>query len=117
MKKLLLLFGTVLLTSFVSLNDKSFEVKIEIVRNKVQLTPASGFNFSMMAFTKNAVYLNQSGMIDIKNSEEVENSDFIFKLTKCNHKIVLEGVKNTNWKDLVFKKPTVINESGIKDLK
>jgi hypothetical protein len=115
MKKLLLLFGSVLLTSFVSLNDKSFEVKIEIVRNKVQLTPASGFNFSLMAFNKNAVYLNQSGMIDLK-SREVENSDFIFKLTKRNNKIVLEGVKNTNWKDLAFKKYAVINESGIKEL-
>lgn len=83
----------------------------------MQLTPASGFNFSLMTFTKNAVYLNQSGMIDIKNREEVENSDFIFKLTKRNHKIVLEGVKNTNWKDLAFKKYAVINESGIKNLK
>jgi hypothetical protein len=114
MKKLLFIFGIVLLTSFVSINNKSFEVKVEIVRNKVQLTPSSGFNFSLMAFTKNSVYLNESGMIDFKNSEEVENSDFIFKLTKQNNTILLEGIKNTNWKDLTFKKFAVINESGIK---
>jgi hypothetical protein len=53
-------------------------------------------------------------MIDFKNSEEVENSDFIFKLTKQNNTILLEGIKNTNWKDLTFKKFAVINESGIK---
>lgn len=114
MKKLLFIFGTVLLSSFVSYNNKSFEVKIEIVRNKVQLTPSSGFYFSLMAFTKNSVYLNESGMIDYKNSEEVENSDFIIKLTKRNNKIVLEGIKNTKWKDLVFKNYAIINESGIK---
>lgn len=114
MKKLLFIFGTVLLSSFVSYNNKSFEVKIEIVRNKVQLTPSSGFYFSLMAFTKNSFYLNESGMIDYKNSEEVENSDFIIKLTKRNNKIVLEGIKNTKWKDLVFKNYAIINESGIK---
>ncbi|WP_396141853.1 hypothetical protein [Flavobacterium sp.] len=114
MKKLLFIFGTVLLSSFVSDNNKSFEVKIEIVRNKVQLTPSNGFNFSLMAFTKNSVYLNESGMIDFKNSEEVENSDFIIKLTKRNNKIVLKGIKNTKWKDLVFKNYAIINESGIK---
>lgn len=114
MKKLLFIFGTVLLSSFVSDNNKSFEVKIEIVRNKVQLTPSSGFNFSLMAFTKNSVYLNESGMIDYKNSEEVQNSDFIFKLTKRKNTILLEGIKNTNWKDLAFKKDAIINESGIK---
>ena len=53
-------------------------------------------------------------MIDFKNSEEVENSDFIIKLTKRNNKIVLEGIKNTKWKDLAFKNYAVINESGIK---
>lgn len=114
MKKLLFIFGIVLLTSFASITNKSFEVKIEIVRNKVQLTPSNGFNFSLMAFTKNSVYLNESGMIDFKNSEEVENSDFIIKLTKNNNKIVLEGIKNTKWKDLAFKNYAVINESGIK---
>lgn len=114
MKKLLFIFGIVLLTSFVSVNNKSFEVKVEIVRNKVQLTPSSGFNFSLMAFTKNSVYLNESGMIDFKNTEEVENSDFIFKLTKQNNTILLEGIKNTNWKDLTFNKFAVVNESGIK---
>jgi hypothetical protein len=114
MKKLLFVFGIVFLTSFVSINNKSFEVKIEIVRNKVQLTPSSGFNFSLMAFTKDSVYLNESGMIDFKNSEEVENSKFIFKLTKRNNTILLEGVKNTNWKDLAFKNNAVINESGLK---
>lgn len=114
MKKLLFIFGIVLLTSSASITNKSFEVKIEIVRNKVQLTPSNGFNFSLMAFTKNSVYLNESGMIDFKNSEEVENSDFIIKLTKNNNKIVLEGIKNTKWKDLAFKNYAVINESGIK---
>jgi hypothetical protein len=114
MKKLLLLCGILFLTSFESINNKSFEVKIEIVRNKVQLTPSSGFTFSLMAFTKNSVYLNESGMIDFKNREEVESSDFIFKLTKRNNKIVLEGIKNTNWKDLEFKKYAVISENGIK---
>ena len=53
-------------------------------------------------------------MIDLKNNEEVEHSDFIFKLTKRNNKIELEGIKNTNWKELAFKNYAVINESGIK---
>ena len=114
MKKLLFIFGIVLLTSFVSNDSKSFEVKIEIIRNKVQLTPSNGFNFSLMAFKKNSIYLNESGMIDLKNNEEVEHSDFIFKLTKRNNKIELEGIKNTNWKELAFKNYAVINESGIK---
>lgn len=114
MKKILFILGIVLLSSFISLNKKSFEVKIEIIRNKIQLTPSNGFNFSLMAFTKKSVYLNESGMIDLKNSEEVKNSDFIFKLTKKNNTILLEGIKNTNWKDLTFKKDAIINENGIK---
>ncbi|MEY4834140.1 MAG: hypothetical protein RI980_255 [Bacteroidota bacterium] len=114
MKKLLYTFGIVLLTSFVSNDTKSFEVKIEIIRNKVQLTPSNGFNFSLLAFTKNFVYLNESGMLDLKNNEEVEHSDFILKLTKRNNNIELEGIKNTNWKALAFKNYAIINESGIK---
>lgn len=79
MKKILFILGIVLLSSFISLNKKSFEVKIEIIRNKIQLTPSNGFNFSLMAFTKKSVYLIESGMIDLKYFEEVKNSEFIFK--------------------------------------
>lgn len=67
-----------------------------------------------MAFTKKSVYLIESGMIDLKYFEEVKNSEFIFKLTKKNNTILLEGIKNTNWKDLTFKKDAIINENGIK---
>ena len=67
-----------------------------------------------MAFTKKSVYLNESGMINLKNFEEVKNSKFIFKLTKKNNTILLEGIKNTNWKDLTFKKDAIINENGTK---
>ncbi len=115
MKKILFIFGIVLLTSFTSTNDnKSFEVKIEMVKSKVQLTPSSGFNFSLMAFTKKTVYLNESGMIDFKNKEEVESSDFIFKLNRKNKTIILEGIKNTKWKFITINESALINESGIK---
>lgn len=114
MKKIFLLLGIFVCSSFTVTNvNKPFEVQVRIHANKIELKPSNGFNFSLMAFTKKSVFINESGMINEKLPEEIENSDFIFKVTRKNNKILLEGIKNTNWKTLEFKNEAIINQNGI----
>lgn len=115
MKRLFLIMGLVLLSSFNSFKEsKYFEVNIKIVKNKVVISDTKGFTFYTMAFTKKNVFFNESGMINEKLPEEIENSDFVFKITRKNNKIILRGIKNTNWKELEFQNTAIINQDGIK---
>lgn len=104
----------VFLTSFCMLKiESNFEAKFEIKNNKLQVEALKGFTFSLMTFTKKKdIYFNQSGMINYKVKSEVEHSDFIFKINRQNNKIILEGIKNTNWKTLEFKNTAKVNQNG-----
>lgn len=114
MKKLFFVLSILVCCSFtIKKVNKPFEVQVRIHANKIELKPNNGFTFSLMAFSKKAAFINESGMINEKLPEEIENSDFIFKVTRKNNKILLEGIKNTNWKKLEIENNAIVNQDGM----
>lgn len=115
MKKIILVLACfILLTSFHTNNEVTFEAKFEIKNNKLEVKDTKGFTFTMMAFTKRKdIYFNQSGMINYNLKSEITNSDFIIKINRRNNRVILEGIKNTNWKTLEFKNQAIIDQNGI----
>jgi hypothetical protein len=97
-----------------------FKIKFSIDNNRVVMENVEGNNWNSLAVKSKSFHLYQNGMIEPKfETEEYQNSNYVFSVDRKGNKITLVGKKGTNWKQLEFIVPNnetivLIDQNGIK---
>ncbi len=100
-------------------NEPKFKIKFFNDRSSIGLICDKGCTWESLSIRNDNFLINQYGMVNKLNSEDVNNSDFIFLIEKKDNKIYLKAKKGIQWKELTFKlpkdktKPVIINDYNI----
>lgn len=85
--------------------ETQFEIKLFKDRDCIGLMCDKGCTWTYLYIKKNNFYINQYGMMNINNKDEVNKSVFIFSVEKKGDNICLKAKKGLKWKKLCFKLP------------
>lgn len=100
-------------------NEPKFEIKLFNNRGSIALICNKGCAWESLSVRNDNFLINQHGMVNKLNSEDINNSIFLFSVEKKGNKLHLNSKKGVQWKKLVFKLPkdksipVIINDSGI----
>ena len=100
-------------------NEPKFEIKFFNVRGSIGLICDKGCSWKSLSIKTDDFLINQHGMVNKLNNEDINNSDFLLSLEKKGNKLYLKALKGTQWKELTFKlpkdktKPVIINDSNM----
>ena len=100
-------------------NEPKFEIKFFNDRGSIVLICEKGCSWKSLRIKTDDFLINQHGMVNKLNNEDINNSDFLLSLEKKSNKLYLKALKGTQWKELTFKlpkdktKPVIINDSNM----
>lgn len=104
-KKLHLCISFVLMTLYLNAQETESKFEIRIFNNKgtIGVLCNKGCSWTDLYIRSNMFYINQFGMVKIKNKDEIKNSSFVFSVKKTGNGLTLKAIKGINWEKQSFK--------------
>ncbi len=120
LNKLIIVLSFFMMSSvYAQQNEPKFEIKFFNDRSSIGLICYKGCTWESLSIRSDNFLINQHGMVNKLNNEDINNSVFLFSVEKKGNRLYLNSKKGVQWKKNVFKLPknksksVIINDSSI----